>query len=146
MKLNQANLASPFWREKGYILPAFDRRKVMEATAKNPEWLHLGAGNIFRAFIAKVMQDTLDRGLAKTGIIVAEGFDYEIIGRAYRAFDNLAVAVSLRASGQIEKTIVGSVTESLVMDSQSPDWTRMEEIFVAPSLKLVSFHHHRERL
>ncbi|OQA34178.1 MAG: Mannitol 2-dehydrogenase [Betaproteobacteria bacterium ADurb.Bin341] len=139
MKLNQANLASPFWREKGYILPAFDRRKVMEATAKNPEWLHLGAGNIFRAFIAKVMQDTLDRGLAKTGIIVAEGFDYEIIGRAYRAFDNLAVAVSLRASGQIEKTIVGSVTESLVMDSQSPDWTRMEEIFVAPSLKLVSF-------
>jgi len=139
MKLNQANLASPFWREKGYGLPAFDRAKVVEATAKNPEWLHLGAGNIFRAFIAKVMQDTLDAGLAKTGIIVAEGFDYEIVERAYRAYDNLAVSVSLKSSGQIEKTIVGSVTESLVMDPAQPDWARLAEVFAAPSLRLASF-------
>ncbi|HWQ58361.1 MAG TPA: mannitol dehydrogenase family protein [Clostridia bacterium] len=139
MKLNQANLASPFWKEKGYMLPAFARAKVAANTAKHPEWLHLGAGNIFRAFIAKVMQDTLDSGKAETGIVVAEGFDYEIIDKAYRAFDNLAVAVSLKSSGQIEKTVVGSVTESLVIDTEHPDWRRMKEVFTAPSLKIVSF-------
>lgn len=139
MILNEKNLESAFWQEKGYRLPEFDRKKVTENTLKTPVWLHLGAGNIFRAFIAMVMQEMLDKGEADKGIIVAEGFDYEIIDKAYRAFDNLAINVSLKSDGEIEKTVVGSVTESLVIDTDSPDWARIKEIFRSPSLQLVSF-------
>ncbi|MEA4894985.1 MAG: mannitol dehydrogenase family protein [Oscillospiraceae bacterium] len=139
MKLNEKNLSSSFWEEKGYRLPKFDRKQVIESTAKAPTWLHLGAGNIFRAFIAAVQQEMLDEGKTDKGIIVAEGFDYEIIDKAYRAFDNLAVNVVLKSNGKIEKTVVGSVTESLVIDTVSPDWIRIKEIFRAPSLQLVSF-------
>ena len=139
MKLTEKNLSSPFWNEKGYSLPKYDRKTVAENSAKAPTWLHLGAGNIFRAFIAMVQQEMLDKGKADKGIIVAEGFDYEIIDKAYKSFDNLAVSVALKANGEIKKTVVGSVTESLVIDTESTDWKRMKEIFRAPSLQLVSF-------
>ncbi|NCC69724.1 MAG: mannitol dehydrogenase family protein, partial [Clostridia bacterium] len=139
MKLIEKNLNSPFWKEKGYGLPKYDRKKITENTAKNPTWLHLGAGNIFRAFIAKVQQEMLDEGKTDKGIIVAEGFDYEIIDKAYRAFDNLAISVALKSNGEIEKTVVGSVTESLVIDTENSDWERIREIFTDPSLQLVSF-------
>lgn len=65
---------------KGDIqLPQFERAAVTEATRENPCWIHFGAGNIFRAFQANVMQNILNRGEMETGLIVAEGFDYEII-------------------------------------------------------------------
>lgn len=139
MKLTEKNLTAPFWQEKGYALPRFDRRRVAEKTENEPVWLHLGAGNIFRAFIAVVQQELLDAGRTDTGIIVAEGFDYDIIEKAYRRFDNLAVNVVLKSTGELEKTVIGSVTESLVIDTDSPDWDRMKEIFRAPSLQIVSF-------
>lgn len=139
MKLKEKNLAEPFWKEKGYRLPEFDREAVIEKTKKQPTWLHLGAGNIFRAFIAAVQQENLNSGGTDKGIIVAEGFDYEIIEKAYRVYDNLSVSVALKSDGKIEKTVVGSVAESLIMDTDSGDWERIKEIFRAPCLQMVSF-------
>lgn len=40
---------------------------------------HFGAGNIFRAFQANVVQNLLNEGILSRGLIVAEGYDYEII-------------------------------------------------------------------
>ena len=49
--LNEAGLRDrAAWEEKGYILPRFDRAKMIETTKKAPRWVHFGAGNIFRAF------------------------------------------------------------------------------------------------
>ena len=85
MKLKQAELANrKSWQDKGFVLPEFDRDKMIEETKKNPEWIHFGAGNIFRAFPAAVAQDLLNKGILKTGIIVAEGYDYEIIEKSYK--------------------------------------------------------------
>ena len=67
------------WLEKGYSLPEFDIEKVREETHRCPEWIHFGAGNIFRAFQANRIQDMLNKGLTAKGLIVVEGFDYEII-------------------------------------------------------------------
>ncbi|MEG1108525.1 MAG: mannitol dehydrogenase family protein [Hydrogenoanaerobacterium sp.] len=139
MRLSKENLYSPFWGEHSYALPRYDREKVQENTKQNPQWLHLGAGNIFRAFIAKTYQEVLNNGDSETGIIVAEGFDYEIIEAAYKNYDNLSVSVALMADGRLEKTLVGSVVESLVFDTESEDFQRMKDIFKAASLKLVSF-------
>lgn len=50
-------------------------KEMIRRTAKKPEWIHFGAGDIFRAFQAKACQKLLNKGAVDTGIIVAEGFD-----------------------------------------------------------------------
>lgn len=127
------------WEKAGFQLPAFNRDQAAAETRKTPEWIHFGAGNIFRAFPAAVHQNLLDKGLAKTGIIVAEGFDYEIIDKVYKPYDNLSALIVLKADGSIEKKVIGSVVESLKADSSSADWKRLQDIFASPSLQMASF-------
>lgn len=127
------------WLEKGYNLPMFDIEAARAATIAAPEWIHFGAGNIFRAFIASFVQELLNMGELQKGLIVAEGYDYEIIDRAYRPFDNLCLSVTLKAEGSIDKTVVASVLESLKMDPGGADYARIREIFRNPSLKMASF-------
>lgn len=127
------------WADKGYSLPKFDLEAVRKKTHDEPTWIHFGAGNIFRAFPAAVLQQVLDAGAYDRGVIVAEGFDFEIIDKAYRPYGDMSLLVLLKSDGSIEKRVIASVTESLKADPQFPDWDRLEEIFVAPSLQMVSF-------
>lgn len=128
------------WEAKGYELPAFDIAAVARKTHDNPTWVHFGAGNIFRAFHAAVLNDALNSGKYDRGVIVAESFDYEIIDKAYRPYNNLCLSVSLQSGGTIEKKVLASVTESLKADIQfAEDWERLCEIFRAPSLQMVTF-------
>ena len=77
LKLSEQGLANRSeWERKGYTLPAFDRARMIENTAKAPVWAHFGAGNIFRAFQCAAAQKMLDTGDMDTGIIAIEGFDY----------------------------------------------------------------------
>ncbi len=128
------------WKEKGYEMPAFDIQAVREKTRKDPTWIHFGAGNIFRAFPAAVLQEALDQGRYDRGVIVAEGFDDEIIDKAYRPYDDLSLLVVLQSDGSIRKKVIASVTESLKADRTfAEDWSRLVQIFTAPSLQMVSF-------
>ncbi|MBR5712628.1 MAG: mannitol dehydrogenase family protein [Lachnospiraceae bacterium] len=127
------------WEAKGYALPQYDRDAMIAKTKENPTWIHFGAGNIFRAFPAAVLEGMLNRGEADTGVIVAEGFDYDIIDMAYRPFDNYSLLVVLKADGSIEKRVVGSVAESLKADTKSEDFDRLAEIFRKESLQMVTF-------
>jgi len=137
MQLNDFELRNrEQWESAGFTLPRFDRDEVRMSTMKAPVWLHMGAGNIFRAYPAMLQQRLLDAGLQDRGIIVAEGYDYEIIDFAYKPYDDLSVSVTLKASGEIEKNIVASVVESLKMDDEGS--ARLKEIFAAGSLQLVS--------
>ncbi|MBR0534154.1 MAG: mannitol dehydrogenase family protein [Bacteroidales bacterium] len=128
------------WKAKGFALPTFDIDKVREATLKAPAWIHFGAGNIFRAFQCNVCQNLLNAGVLDRGLVVAEGYDYEIIDKMYRPHDNIGVLVTLKASGNVEKTVVASIMESLAADSNNDaDWPRLKEIFRNDSLQMVSF-------
>ncbi|MBQ0128084.1 MAG: mannitol dehydrogenase family protein [Bacteroidales bacterium] len=143
MKLNQI-LTPGFdrseWEAKGYELPKFDIEAVRKNTFEAPTWVHFGAGNIFRAFHAAILNDALNSGRYDKGVIVAESFDYEIIDKAYRPYSNLSLLVSLQSGGTIEKKVIASVTESLKADFQfAGDWERLCEIFRAPSLQMVTF-------
>ncbi|KGM96582.1 dioxygenase [Clostridium novyi A str. 4552] len=141
MKLRQEELTNnKVWQEAGFELPKFDRVKMIKYTRENPEWIHFGAGNIFRAFPAAVCQELLNRGILNTGIIVAEGYDYEIIEKSYKKYDNLSVLVTLKVNGVLEKKVIGSIAESLCVDTKnSNDWSRLKNIFKSETLKMVSF-------
>ncbi len=141
MKLNREDLENRAqWEEKGYQLPAFDRTAVTAATKENPFWIHFGAGNIFRAFQANVVQNLLNAGVLDRGLTAAEGFDYEIIERINRPHDDYSLLVTLKADGSIEKTVVGSVVESCILDSENErEFARLREIFEKDSLQIASF-------
>ncbi len=124
----------------GYSLPAFDQEAVKRNTLERPLWIHFGAGNIFRAYQANIVQNLLNRGSMDTGLIAAEGYDYEIIEKSLRPHDNLTILATLKADHTVDKTVVGSIMESLILDSHNPkEYSRLKEIFANPSLQMASF-------
>ena len=141
MKLSTEGLQNTQeWIEKGYHLPAYDRAAMIAATKENPTWVHFGAGNIFRAFQANLAQRLLEEGAAATGITVCEGFDYEIVEKQYRPHDDLSVLVTLKSDGSVEKSVIGSIGESTILDSDNEkEFARLKEIFAKDSLQLCTF-------
>lgn len=141
MKLTQAALhETAQWEKAGIKLPGFDRTAVAAATRERPAWVHFGCGNIFRVFHAALQQRLLEAGETDTGIVVAEGFDYEIIDLVNRPHDDLTLAVTLKADGSIEKEVIASVVESRKLDSaDAAEYGRLVEIFQSPSLQLCTF-------
>ncbi len=128
------------WEEKGYALPEYDREKIIANTKQNPTWIHFGAGNIFRAFQANVVEKLLNDGTMDTGLIVAEGYDYEIIEKYNRPSDDLSILATLKADGTVEKKVIGSIVESCILDEENQkEIERLREIFRAPSLQMISF-------
>ena len=141
MKLNNAGVQNAKeWLDAGYKLPEYDREAVTKKTKEAPFWIHFGAGNIFRAFQANVVQNLLNEGVLDRGLIVTEGYDYEIIEKMYLPHDSYSILATLKADGNIEKTVIGSVVESLVLDSENDThYGRLKEIFEQDSLQMVSF-------
>ncbi|MCL2765409.1 MAG: mannitol dehydrogenase family protein [Treponema sp.] len=137
MKLNNESLKdNAFWEKAIITLPRFDREKMIANTKARPSWVHFGAGNIFRAFPAALMQQLLEQGHESTGIIVAEGYDGEIIDKSFAAFDDLTILVTLKSDGTTSKQVIASVASSLRMDTE---YAALKEIFKAPSLQMASF-------
>ena len=141
MQLNKSiEQSREVWQKAGYKLPEFNRTQIAQNTYENPEWIHFGAGNIFRAFQANVVQKLLNEGVLKSGLIVAEGYDYEIIQKMNRPHDEYSILVTLISNGTIEKTVIGSIMESLTVDGDNAEENeRLVQIFQATSLKMVSF-------
>ena len=128
------------WEAKNIALPKFDVQAVREQTRKTPEWVHFGAGNIFRGFIGSLNQRLLEAGLAKTGIIACDTFDYEVIDKIYTAYDSLTLNVLLNPDGSTTREVLAGVAEGVKANFADPDSaSRLREIFRAPSLKMLSF-------
>jgi len=137
VRLNDRELADKGqWEKAGIAPPGFDRAAMAAATREAPRWVHFGAGNIFRAFPAAMAQDLLERGLAETGVVVAEGYDPEIIDKFFAPFDNLTLLVTLKADGTAGKRVVASVASAHRMDD---GMAALREIFAKPSLQMASF-------
>jgi fructuronate reductase len=137
---NESIKNKQIWREAGVELPEFDCGKMVADTKVSPQWVHFGAGNIFRGFLAMLQQKLLNSDQDDTGIIAVETFDFEIIDRIYAPYDNLSLLVTMNSDGTLDKKVVGSVGAGLVGDiSRKNDWNRLREIFVMPSLRMASF-------
>ena len=84
------------WEKAGISLPSYDVKNLAEKTKENPIWVHFGIGNIFRFFIGGITDELISSNNLDKGIICVESFDYEVVDKIYKPFDNLALAVTLR--------------------------------------------------
>lgn len=141
LEMNRESLARlGDWDKVKVTLPTFDVASVAEKTKNEPMWVHFGAGNIFRGFVAALQQRLLNENKSDRGIVAVETFDYDIIQKIYTPFDNLTMNVILNADGTTNREIIASVTESLCADSQDAVMmARLKEIFTSSSLQMISF-------
>ncbi|MDD3214062.1 MAG: mannitol dehydrogenase family protein [Eubacteriales bacterium] len=139
MELTLPSLLHPApWQQAEIRLPGYDLTAVRQATAAAPTWVHFGAGNIFRGFIAMLSQRMLQSGLTHTGVIAAETFDFDIVTRVYAPHDLLSLVVGLHADGQMDREVLGSITEALRTDDAA-QLKRLFAVFAAPTLQMASF-------
>jgi fructuronate reductase len=102
-------------------------------------WLHLGAGNIFRVFIAAVQQDLIESGLAQGDLAVGECFDEEIIPAVFTPHDNVTLGVTLHTDGRIEEREITAVKEAINAADGSPAArARLHEVVADEALQLIS--------
>ena len=142
MQMNASSIVNQKaeWEKLGVKLPAFDHAAMTAATKEHPIWVHFGAGNIFRGFIAALQQRLLNEGVADRGIIAADTFDYDIIDKIYTPYDNLTMNVTLNPDGTTSREIIGSVAEGLRANSADAEMmARFKQIFTDPGLQMISF-------
>lgn len=120
--------------------PQYDVEKIKNKTATSPKWLHFGAGNIFRGYIARLQDELLNLGLADSGIVACETFDYEIIDQIYRPYDNLVLLATLASDKPSTYRIISSIADAIKADvNDSKEYSKLKDVFVNPSLQMVSF-------
>ncbi|MBQ8952885.1 MAG: mannitol dehydrogenase family protein, partial [Clostridia bacterium] len=126
------------WEKAGVALPKHDWQAMRAETAARPVWVHFGAGNIFRGFIAGLQQRLLDAGQAKAGIIAVETFDSEVISRIYEPHDSMTLAVSLWPDGSTDKAINASIACGMFAGDPAQR-EALRAAFRNPSLQMASF-------
>ena len=128
------------WRKAGIKLPKYDVEKACQKAKEKPVWVHFGIGNIFRIFIGGIADGLLEEGELDRGITCVETFDYDVVDKIYEPFDNLGLSVLLHGDGTREYKVLGSLAEAVkAISSDSAQWKRLKEIFVSPSLQMVTF-------
>lgn len=136
----QSILLKNEWEAAGVALPCYDVSSMTAKTRTSPVWVHFGAGNIFRGFLAVLQQRLLNLGHSEKGIIAAETFDCELIDKIYTPFDNLAMNVILNPDATTECEIIASIAEAIKVDSEdSGQMNRLTAIFTDPGLQMISF-------
>ena len=128
------------WEKAGVELPKYDPAVVAENTKKCPTWVHFGIGNIFRMFIGGLADSLLNQGITDKGITCVETFDFDVVDKIYKPYDNLVLGVTLKADGSTEKKVIGSLTEAIKAQSQvAEDWDRLKAIFTAKEFQMATF-------
>lgn len=128
------------WEKAGIELPGYDVREVADRAIKEPMWVHFGIGNIFRVFLGGIADGLLEKGAIDRGITCVETFDYDVVDKIYKPYDNLGLNVILRGDGTREYKVLGALAEAVkARCTDEEQWNRLKEIFISPSLQLVSF-------
>ncbi|WP_043558841.1 mannitol dehydrogenase family protein [Actinomyces israelii] len=120
----------------GVVTPAFDVAAMQASGRERPRWLHIGPGNIFRVFLARIAEDLLASGRHWPIAVVAPrrptGLDVQLA-----AHDLLTLSVTLRPDGSRDLRAVAGVSEGLAV-SRPDDRARFLALAADPGVSLVS--------
>ena len=128
------------WEKAGIKLPGYDVEAVSKKAKEAPGWVHFGIGNIFRVFIGGIADGLLEEGVLDRGLTCVETFDYDVVDKIYKPYDNLGLSVILHGDGRRDYKVLGSLAEAVkAQASDAEQWDRLKEIFKSSSLQMVSF-------
>ncbi len=141
MKLSYSSIKDTAkWDKADITLPGYDWSEMSKTTLQSPAWVHFGAGNIFRGFIAELQHRLLEQGHSEVGVIAAESFDFDIIDKIYDPHDGMCLMVTLLPDGNMGKSVISSVAKGLKASQSFPEhWQSMVDMFKSPSLQMASF-------
>ncbi len=128
------------WENAGIQIPSYEVEAISQKTKKCPKWVHFGIGNIFRIFMGTAADDLIESGAMDHGITCVETFDFDVVDKIYKPYDNLALCVTMHRDGSVVKRVVGSLSEAIAArpeDAKARE--RLVEIFTNPDLQLVTF-------
>lgn len=126
--------------KSGVRVPQYDQASMKMNTSKHPIWVHFGGGNLFRAFHAVIAQELLNENELKSGIIVAETYDPEVISKIYQKCGGRHLSVVMKSDNTLEKELIASIAQAIYCNKTNQEgWQQMAQIFENPSLQLVTF-------
>ena len=127
------------WEKAGIMLPGYDVEAVSAKAKEAPVWVHFGIGNIFRVFIGGIADGLLEEGVLDRGLTCVETFDYDVVDKIYKPYDNLGLSVILHGDGRRDYKVLGSLAEAVkAQASDAEQWNRLKEIFRSSSLQFPS--------
>lgn len=131
VKLNDEYLNNPaLFNEAGISVSKINQEEITNAAVSNPIWVHFGAGNLFRAFHAEIAQDLLENGELKSGVIVVETWDPQVVTDIYEKYNNRHLMVTMTETGEFKKRLNTSVAQALFVDKDhTNEYNRLLENF-----------------
>ena len=117
----------------GVAVPGYD----LSTASPRARWIHLGAGNFFRALHAEVAQRLLASGALDAGLVVADIVRDVSVKRVYRPYGNRHLLVVMRPDGGTSRELITCVAQSLFAGDDA-DWRRLCEAAADPALQLVT--------
>lgn len=136
MKLNLSSLShASDYEAAGIQVPAFDVAATQERARTNPRWVHIGPGNIFRIFLARIADDMLADGKywPITGVVPMDPAEME---KQLEAFDLLTLGVILSGDKRDTRVIAG-LADGLAT-RRDGDFDRLVSIFTKPEMTTVT--------
>ncbi len=128
------------WEKAGIRLPNYDPSEISIKTKSCPVWIHMGIGNIFRMFIARVADTLIENKELEGGIICISPYDHEIVDRVYRPHDNLVLAVTFEPDGSLRKEVIGSIAQAFAANRENASSvTELKHLAEDQNLQLISF-------
>ncbi|WP_103062289.1 mannitol dehydrogenase family protein [Actinomyces qiguomingii] len=120
----------------GVIVPGFDVATMQAAGRTRPRWLHLGAGNIFRVYLARIADDLFASGhhWPITAVVTTDpaGFDTRL-----GAHDLLTLSVTVNPDSSRDLRAIAGLAEGLATRREA-DLARLFALAVDPEVTLVS--------
>lgn len=137
MKLNLAGLSdrAPF-EVAGVQLPPFDVAAMQADGRANPRWIHLGPGNIFRVFPARIAHDLLAAGdrWPITAVVPMDPAELDIqLGK----HDLMTLSTILNPDGSRDYRVIAGIAEGLAWQ-RPEDFERLTQIVTNPELTLIT--------
>lgn len=134
------------WREcaaelasMGVRLPGAGSEEARRAGVAQPRWVHVGGGNLYRAFHAVVAQDLIDAGLLDRGVGVLDLRRPFLSDKVYAPYNQDLLQVVMPAEGGLAERVVSSTAVSVFGNpTNAAGWERARSWFAGADLQLVT--------
>ena len=124
---------------RGVALPAFDADAARAAGAEQPRWIHVGGGNLYRAFHAEIAQDVMDAGELDRGVVVVETFSPFTIDEVYAPYNDNILQVIMNEDGTLTERVLASTAAACFCNPSRPDsYAQVQRYFESPELQMVT--------